>query len=80
MTLDSALLLYKGTILPILEYADFVYDFNIKYISKRIQTIQNTGLYVVYNQHISPYDVKTPMRLYIEEQVYRGWPIEDGYI
>ena len=58
MTLDSALLLYKGTILPILEYADFVYDFNIKYISKRIQTIQNTGLYVVYNQHILPYDVK----------------------
>ena len=43
MTLESALLLYKGTILPILEYADFVYDFNIKYINKRFQTLQNTG-------------------------------------
>ena len=58
MTLESALLLYKGTILPILEYADFVYDFNIKYINKRLQTIQNTGLYIVFNQHSLSYDLK----------------------
>ena len=58
MTIDSALLLYKGTILTILEYADFVYDFDIKYINKRIQTFQNTGLYIVYNQHIVTYDLK----------------------
>ena len=58
MTLDSALLLYKGTILPILEYADFVYDFNIKYINKQLQIIQNTALYIVYNQHALTYDLK----------------------
>ena len=58
MTIDSALLLYKGTILPILEYADFVYDIDIKYINKRLQTIQNTGLYIVFNQHIETYDLK----------------------
>ena len=58
MTLDSALLLYKGTILPILEYADFVHDFNIKYINKRLQTVQNTGLYIVFNQHHLSFDLK----------------------
>ena len=58
MTTESALLLYKGTILPILEYADFVHDFQIKYISKKLQTLQNTGLYTVYNQHTLPYDLK----------------------
>ena len=58
MTLESALLLYKGTILPILEYADFVHNFNIKYINKRLQTVQNTGLYIVFNQHALTYDLK----------------------
>ena len=58
MTVDSALLLYKGTILPILEYADFVHDFNIKYINKRLQTVQNNGLYIVFNQHTLSYDLK----------------------
>ena len=58
MTLDSALLLYEGTILPILEYAYFVYDFNIKFNSKPLQTIQNTALYIVFNQHALSYDLK----------------------
>ena len=30
MTQETALMFYKGTILPIIEYADFVFDFNIK--------------------------------------------------
>ena len=32
-------------ILPILEY-------------KRLQTIQNTGLYIVFNQHFLPYELR----------------------
>ena len=50
-----AITIYKSTILPIIEYADFVYDHNIKYVSKKLQTLQNQGLNVVYNQHILPY-------------------------
>ena len=34
LTEDAALLIYKCTILPILEYVDFVYDFDIKYVLK----------------------------------------------
>ena len=60
VTTEAALIIYKGTILPILEYADFVFDYKIKYVSKRFQTIQNQGLYTVYNQHILPYDRKDP--------------------
>ena len=56
LTLESALLIYKCMILPILEYADFVHDFDMKYISKKVQTIQNTGLYIVYDQYHLPYD------------------------
>ena len=44
--------------MPILEYADFVYDFNIKYINKWFQTLQNTGLYIVFNQHFLMHDLK----------------------
>ena len=58
LTESSALLVYKCTILPILEYADFVHDLDIKYISKRLQTIQNASLYIVYNQHRLSYDLK----------------------
>ena len=58
MTVKSALTLYKGTILPILEYADFVHDFNVKYISKKLQTIQNIGLYIAFNQHNLSYDLR----------------------
>ena len=58
LTQEAALMVYKCTILPILEYVDFVYDFGIKYVNKKLQTIQNTGLYIVYNQYYLPYDVK----------------------
>ena len=58
ITTDAALLLYKGTILPILEYADFVFDYGIKYINKRLQTLQNQGLYTVFNQHYLTFELK----------------------
>ena len=35
-----------------------MYDFNIKYNSKQLQTIQNTALYIVFNQHALSYDLK----------------------
>ena len=52
---DMALTIYKSTILPLIEYADFAHDFGIKYVRKKIQGLQNYGLTVVYNQHIQPY-------------------------
>ena len=52
---DTALTIYKSTVLPVIEYADFVFDHNIKYVNKKIQGLQNQGLYTVYNQHIRPY-------------------------
>ena len=58
LTEEAALLIYKCTILPIMEYVDFVYDFDIKYVNKKLQTIQNKGLYIVYNQYYFPYDMK----------------------
>ena len=58
LTKEAAILIYKCTILQILEYADFVYDFNIKYNCKRLQTIQNTGLYVALDQYKLLYDEK----------------------
>ena len=58
ITIEAASLIYKGTILPIIEYADFVFDYNIKYVNKRLQTLQNQGLYTVFNQHYLSYDLK----------------------
>ena len=51
----TAITIYKSTILPIIEYADFVYDNNIKYVNKKVQSLQNQGLSVAHNQHILPY-------------------------
>ena len=48
--INMALTIYKSTVLPIIEYADFVYDQNIKFVNKKLQTLQNQGLHVVYNQ------------------------------
>ena len=58
VTLDAAKTIYKGTILPMIEYADFVFDFGIKYINKTLQTLQNQGLFIVFNQHYLPYNQK----------------------
>ena len=37
ITSDAASLIYKATILPIVEYADFVFDHHINYISAKLQ-------------------------------------------
>ena len=58
ITTEAASTIYKGTILPILEYADFVFDYGIKYVNNKLQSIQNQGLYTVYNQHYLTYDLR----------------------
>ena len=58
VTTQAASLIYKVTILPILEYADFVFDHNIQYISEKFQVLQNQALYTVYGQHFLPFDMK----------------------
>ena len=55
---ETAITIYKSTILPIIEYADFVYDYNIKYLNDKLQVYQNQCLYTVYNQHRLPYHLK----------------------
>ena len=55
INIEVAMTIYKSTVLPIIEYADFVHDQNIIYINKKLQTIQNQYLYIVYNQHMLPY-------------------------
>ena len=52
----AAILIYKCTILPVMEYADFIQDQGINYINKAIQKLQNQGLLIAHNQHILPYD------------------------
>ena len=56
--ISTAATIYKSTILPIIEYADFVYDHNIKYVSNKLQTLQNQALSVVHNQHIISYALR----------------------
>ena len=58
INVDAAKLIYKGTILPVIEYADFVFDYGIKYLNKKWQTLQNQGLYIVFDQHYTAYDLK----------------------
>ena len=55
INVDAALTIYKGTILPIIEYADFICDQDIAYFNKKLQKFQNQSLYIVYNQHILSY-------------------------
>ena len=66
ITTDLATLIYKGTILPLIEYADFVFEYGIKYVNKKIQSLQNQGLFIVFNQHVMTR--KSPLRFYIEKQ------------
>ena len=56
ITKKAAILIYKCTILPVLEYADFIQDQSIAYVNKAIQKLQNYGLLIAYNQHILPFD------------------------
>ena len=48
LDMNTAITIYKSTILPIIEYADFVYDLNIKFVSKKLQTLQNQGLSIFF--------------------------------
>ena len=63
ITTEAAIIIYKGTILPIIEYADFIFDYNIKYTNKKIQSLQNQGLYTVFNQHYLSYDQREPTEI-----------------
>ena len=56
VNVEAAVTIYKSTILPIFEYADYVIDYGVKYMNKHIQTLQNQGLYIVFNQHTVPYN------------------------
>ena len=52
---NASLKIYKNTILPIIEYADFIYDQRTKYGAQKLQSFQNRGLYIVFNQHFLNY-------------------------
>ena len=54
----AAKLIYKCTILPVIEYADFIRDQGIAYVNKAMQKLQNYGLSIVFNQHALQYDLK----------------------
>ena len=51
ITKMAAELIYKCTILPILEYADFIIDQGVEYVNNALQKIQNQCLLIVHNQH-----------------------------
>ena len=56
ITKSAAEVIYKCTILPILEYADFILDQGILYINKALQKIQNLCLLIVHGQHTLQYN------------------------
>ena len=69
---NTTVTIYKSTILPIIEYADFVHDYNIKYVSKKLQTLQNQDLSVAHNQHILPFAQRDSSEvLHRNAKVYR---------
>ena len=49
ITVDAAFTIYKATILPLLDYADIIYEQQVKYINKQLQGLQTKGLRIVYN-------------------------------
>ena len=55
LTKRASILIYKCTILPLLEYADFICDQGLMYINKTLQKLQNQGLSIAFNQHVLPY-------------------------
>ena len=56
LTTKTALTIYKATMLPLLDYADMVYEQNIKYVNKQLQKIQSRALRLIYHQHLIEYD------------------------
>ena len=72
INVNAASTIYKSTILPVIEYADFVYDFNIKYNNKKLQILQNQGLYIIFNEHTLPYMNKSSTEaLHRKAKLYR---------
>ena len=61
----AAVTIYKSTILPVIEYSDFVYDHNIKYLNKKLQGVQNYGLQIAY------YTEKKTETLHRDAKLYR---------
>ena len=56
LTVKAAETVYKSLFLPIIEYADFLYDQGVLYSSNQLQLLQNHGLRIIYNQHIRKYN------------------------
>lgn len=52
INVDTTLLIYKTTILPIFDYADFIFDRSIHYITNKLQILQNKALRVVYKSYL----------------------------
>ena len=68
----TALLVYKCTILPVIEYADFIQDQGVVYINKSVQKLQNFGLSIAFNQHrLRYYDLDSSETLHINAKVFR---------
>ena len=61
LTTTAAETVYKTMILPLLDYADFLYDQGIIYSNKKLQRLQNRGLRIIYNQHLKKYDDQLSM-------------------
>ena len=57
-TLDSLILVYKQTVLPLTEYVSFVLSLNTKLEIEKLQKLQNRALRMCYNVQI-PKDVRT---------------------
>ena len=56
MTKSAAEMIYKCTILPVLEYGDFIVDQGITYFNRALQKIQNLCLLIVNGQHTLKYN------------------------
>ena len=68
----AALLIYKCTILPVMEYADFIQDQGVVYINKSVQKLQNFGLSIAFNQHRLPYyERDSSETLHMNAKVFR---------
>ena len=67
LTTKAAILVYKCTILPLMEYADFICDQGIAYVNKSTQKLQNMGSSIAFNQHILPMPRRILVIYYIDK-------------
>ena len=73
---EAALLIYKTTILPLIEYADYIIDQN-----NQLQNLQNRGLRIALNQHIKRYDERmTTEEMHRAARIYQNCVIVENYI